>query len=166
MAMYSENARRVNRVLATLHPGLAPQIIELGRMDSLVEVHQRLDEGAMVGVLADRSTRAERFALRDFLGAPARFPTGPFRMAALLRRPVYFMAGIHAGGRRYDLHFEPLADFAGDAGERRREAERLLDRYVAVLERHCRSAPTNWFNFFDFWADARAARADSGAPDA
>jgi predicted LPLAT superfamily acyltransferase len=27
----------------------------------------------------------------------------------------------------------------------------MLTRYVQALERHCRAAPYNWFNFFDFW---------------
>ena len=31
-----------------------------------------------------------------------------------------------------------------------------LARYVATLEALCREAPYNWFNFFDFWADADA----------
>ena len=28
-----------------------------------------------------------------------------------------------------------------------------MQRYVAILETLCREAPTNWFNFYDFWAD-------------
>ena len=28
-----------------------------------------------------------------------------------------------------------------------------MQRYVATLERLCREAPYNWFNFYDFWAD-------------
>ena len=31
--------------------------------------------------------------------------------------------------------------------------EAALRRYVALLERHCRAAPYNWFNFFDVWRD-------------
>ncbi len=32
-----------------------------------------------------------------------------------------------------------------------------MERYVAMLEALCREAPYNWFNFYDFWADARHA---------
>ena len=31
----------------------------------------------------------------------------------------------------------------------------MLVRYVDALERHCRAAPYNWFNFFDFWGPDR-----------
>jgi predicted LPLAT superfamily acyltransferase len=27
-----------------------------------------------------------------------------------------------------------------------------MQRYVTRLEFHCRRAPYNWFNFYDFWA--------------
>lgn len=27
-----------------------------------------------------------------------------------------------------------------------------VQRYAARIEHHARSAPLNWFNFFDFWA--------------
>jgi hypothetical protein len=26
-----------------------------------------------------------------------------------------------------------------------------MAQYVAQLERYCRAAPYNWFNFYDFW---------------
>jgi predicted LPLAT superfamily acyltransferase len=28
---------------------------------------------------------------------------------------------------------------------------RAIEHYARVLDRHCRSDPFNWFNFFDFW---------------
>ena len=60
--------------------------------------------------------RASRSAARTlwlpFLGTPARFSDGPFRLAALLRRPVVFMAGLYHGGRRYELRFVELDDFS------------------------------------------------------
>ena len=31
------------------------------------------------------------------------------------------------------------------------EIAAAIQRYVALLEKYCRSDPYNWFNFFDFW---------------
>ena len=44
----------------------------------------------------------------------------------------------------------------GDVARDQRDAavEGALRQYVATLERHCRAAPYNWFNFFDFWESA------------
>jgi predicted LPLAT superfamily acyltransferase len=65
------------------------------------------------------------------------------------------------GGNRYRIHFEPLADFSGlQAGGRQQAIGEAMERYVGLLEKHCRQAPYNWFNFFRFWhADAAAAGA-------
>jgi predicted LPLAT superfamily acyltransferase len=91
-----------------------------------------------------------------FLGAPARFPDGPFRVAAMLRRKVVFMAGIYRGGRKYELRFAELADFGAAVADRDAAVRAAVERYVTTLESLCREAPYNWFNFYDFWADADA----------
>jgi len=75
----------------------------------------------------------------------------PGMMMAMLRLNVLFMAGLYLGANRYALHFEPLVDFGAHPGP---APEAGLDAYVGCLERHCRSAPFNWFNFYDFWATA------------
>ena len=74
------------------------------------------------------------------------------RVAALLRRPVIFMAGLYRGGNRYHIVFELLADFSSTpAGQRDAAVEEAVARYANTLEKICRSQPYNWFNFHDFW---------------
>lgn len=150
MVMYEDNARMLNEALAAISPTARQDVIALGRLDSMLRVRDCVADGRVVGVLADRGLDEEDARAVKFLGAPARFPLGPLRMAAMLRCRVVFMAGLYLGGNRYALQFEPLADFAA-AGT---TPESALEAYVACLERHCRAAPFNWFNFFDFWADA------------
>ena len=155
IAMYPENARQLNSALAAINPQAMQGIISLGKMDSMLAIHQKLEEGAVVGILADRAVGPDQYISIPFLGAPARFPTGPFRMAAMLRHPVFFMAGLYRGGNRYEIHFELLADFSKPTSIGRDAAVReVLVKYVAALERHCKSAPYNWFNFYDFWESA------------
>lgn len=155
IAMYPENARQLNRALAAINPEAISGIIALGQMDSMLTIHHKLETGALVGVLADRAAGPDQYISLSFLGAPARFPTGPFRMAAMLGHPVYFMTGRYCGGNRYEVHFEPLADFAGVTRHQRDAAVlETLQKYVATLERHCKAAPYNWFNFFEFWESA------------
>ena len=154
-AMFPDNARLLNETLAAINPGLMFDVIELGRMEAMLTLHQRLQDGVMVGVLADRASGPDKYLQKTFLGTPASFPTGPFRMAAMLRQPVYFMSGLYRGGNRYDIQFDLLEDFSGPPGaSREAEVDALLTSYVAALERHCRTAPFNWFNFYDFWNPA------------
>lgn len=152
MLMYEENARKINRTLEAINPAATEDIIALGRMNSMLEARDKLDQGYLVGMLADRSLGDDATVDCDFLGEPAPFPVGPFRMAAMLRRPVFFMTGLYLGGNRYQIHFEPLADFSQTPrGEREAAMQAAQQRYADRLTHFCRLAPYNWFNFFDFW---------------
>lgn len=171
MLMYEQNARMLGATLQAIAPGAAPHVIGLGRMEAMLELRDWLDAGGVAGLLADRtlqgpgqaaaSSGRSRMHWIDFLGEPAAFSDGAFRLAALLRRPVVFMAGLYLGGNHYALRFVPLADFStapavADAGARQQAqdaaVQQAVRRYAALLEQHCREAPCNWFNFFDFWA--------------
>jgi predicted LPLAT superfamily acyltransferase len=158
MVMYEENARQINGVLSAVAPDAMHDIVPLGRVESMLHVGNCLDEGALVGVLADRTLGGEATIALPFLGEAASFPLGPMRMAAVLRRRVFFMTGLYRGGNRYELHFEPLADFSDLVGisraERDARVREAVARYAARLEHYCRDAPHNWFNFFDFWKPA------------
>jgi predicted LPLAT superfamily acyltransferase len=161
--MYPDNARMIHATLAAIAPDFQLSIIPIGRSGSTLQIRDWLDGGGLVGLLGDRwlpsdAARAasgrEGLVTLPFLGQPARFIDGPLRLAQLLRRRVLFMAGLYLGGNRYDLRFDLLADFsqpARDAAEREAQLQAALQAYVARLEALCREAPTNWFNFYDFW---------------
>jgi predicted LPLAT superfamily acyltransferase len=161
LLMYEANAQKMRRVLQAINPSATQEIIALGELDAMLRVQQRLQQGAFIGLLADRSFHGEdaREEVRwlPFLGTPAPFALGPFRLAALLRRPLLLMLGLYQGGNRYAIHFELLADFS-DPGTTDRAAAigQALRRYVQRLEHHCRTHPYNWFNFYDFWTSDHA----------
>lgn len=162
MVMYEDNARKINAMLGAINPAARQNIIRLGRIDSMLNVRKELDDGVFVGVLGDRTLGDESTVPVPFLGGTARLPVGPFRMAAVLGRPVIFMTGLYLGANRYAVHFEPLADFSETPREQRGAAiEAAIARYAVLLESHCRNAPYNWFNFFDFWRPSQAS-ADAG----
>ena len=157
LIMYEDNARALNAALAALAPGTKIHTIALGRLDAMLSLRRWLDSGGIAGLLGDRmlpfSSQRSRTHWLPFLGTPARFSDGPFRLAAMLRRPVIFMTGLYHGANRYELRFAPLADFRqADGSNRDALIGAAMARYVETLESLCREAPNNWFNFFDFWA--------------
>ena len=152
MLMYEENARKINATLEAINPAASQDIIPLGRMDSMLHARDKLEQGYLVGMLADRGLGDDATVDADFLGKTAAFPLGPWRMAAMLRRPVFLMVGLYLGGNRYRIHFEPLADFSYTSRDQRAAAiEAAIQHYADRLTYFCRLAPYNWFNFFDFW---------------
>ena len=115
--------------------------------------------GAFVGVLGDRTLGGEPVQAVTLLGERAYLPTGPMRAAAILRCPVFFMAGLYRGKNHYHVVFEPVADFSSTPAAPRHLAVRsAIDRYAALLDQYCRSDPYNWFNFHDFWRKPGAVR--------
>jgi predicted LPLAT superfamily acyltransferase len=160
MVMYPDNARKINAALAAIAPDAVPDIIALGRADSMLQIRDRLAEGALVGILADRTLHAEsnrgQPVRLPFLGDEVEFSDGPFRLADLLRQRIVFMVGLYLGGSRYEVRLEPLADFRErplDSAEREARIRAALADYVCRLESLCREQPRNWFNFHDFWRD-------------
>jgi predicted LPLAT superfamily acyltransferase len=150
LAMYEATGRKIGAALNAINPHLAPRIIGLGTAGAMIAIRDSLEQGGFVGMLADRTLASDTATNVDFLGAPAAFPTGPARLAALLRPPVVLMVGLFRGGNRYEIHFERLAAPGSPDPE---ETNRLISHYVTRLEHYCREAPYNWFNFFDFWAE-------------
>ncbi|MGA2397547.1 MAG: acyl-CoA synthetase [Steroidobacteraceae bacterium] len=154
MAMYEHNARKINAMMAAVDPYAKADIVALGEIDAMLRISDRLERGGFVGMLGDRTLSDEPLQSIQLLGARAQLPVGPMRAAAILRRPVFFMAGLYRGANRYHLVFETIADFSTTAaGQRESAIASAVERYAALLDRYCRSDPYNWFNFFDFWRE-------------
>ena len=167
MLMHEDGVQNINAALAAINPEARQDIISLGRIDSMLRLHDSLQAGKLVGMLPDRTLGEEAMTPVRLLGSPAAIPTGPFRMAAMLRRPVVFMTGLHLGGNRYRIHFDTLADFSVmAAGQRQQAVEAAIARYAALLDRYCRLAPYNWFNFYDYWNDDAALTRPAPGADA
>jgi predicted LPLAT superfamily acyltransferase len=150
-----ENARMINALLSELNPAMADAVIHVGEdsVGSALKIKDRLEQGHMVAVLGDRVGLSDKAVSVDFFGESARFPTGPFLLAAALRSPVYLVFGLYYEPNRYELFCEPFADRIELPRVDRAEALRgVVQRYANELERYGRKAPDNWFNFYDFWA--------------
>ncbi len=152
LTMFEDNARKIKATLEAINPGARPEIIPLGQVDTMLRVRDALDAGQFVGLLADRSLEDDETRPVPLLGDTVHLPVGAFRMAALLRHRVVFMAGLYLGGNRYRIRFVEIADFARvERGARAGAVDAALLAYARELERCCRDAPNNWFNFYDFW---------------
>jgi predicted LPLAT superfamily acyltransferase len=152
--VHSANARQINRFLAAVNPKLRQRVIEIDSEEGnyIFRVSEALERGELVALLGDRVGLNERSATVDFLGRPARFPTGPYALAAALGCPVYLTFGLYHRPNRYNLYCEPFADRIVLPRRGRKEAlEHHAQRFAERLEFYCRLAPYNWFNFFDFW---------------
>ena len=167
-----EQNRKMSQVLNALNPKLAKAIINARQegTTTALTIKEALDEQSLVTLLADRARPGNQVMTVDFLGQPAPFPTAPWQLAAVLKVPVVLCFGLYRGGNRYDLHFEPFADqLKLERAQRETQLRQTIQRFADRVAHHARSAPYNWFNFYDFWrADdlqTPGAGADAAARD-
>jgi predicted LPLAT superfamily acyltransferase len=150
--MYVANARKVQKVLDAIDPNLIRDVIFAGRPSSMLEIRGAIEEGDIVGILADRSPYAERSVRVPFMGEPAPLPVGAYRLAALLDAPVVFACAV-LDGPGYQIFFERM--LGAEPCLKRAERESWITAQAALfarhLERYARAFPLNWFNFYDFW---------------
>ena len=63
-----------------------------------------LAQGGMVALLGDRVGLNDKAVAVDFFGTQARFATGPFLLAAILKCPIYLVFGIYREPNLYELY--------------------------------------------------------------
>lgn len=161
--------RAITQLLDALNPQLARDVIDAGQdgVSIVLAIQQALANGELVALLVDRAAPGEATVRAPLLGDDAAFPTAPWLIAATLRVPVVLAFGLYRGGNRYELRFEEFSDGSRDEvqsaprRERREAVAAQVRGYAARLQHHVRSAPYNWFNFYDFWQGDDAA-GDSG----
>lgn len=154
-----ENAAMVTAMLESLDPDFAGDVLHTGQdpVRLALALRDRIAEGGFVAILADRVGPNEKHIEVDFMGEPARFAAGPFLLASVLKSPIYLVFGLYSEPNRYDLYCEPFeANPRLPRGDRQAGLAALVSRYAQRLEVHGRSAPENWFNFFDFWEKPEA----------
>ena len=151
-----ENARMINALLSEIDPAMAENVIHVGDdpVGFALAIRDRLAQGHMIAVLGDRIGLNEKTVSVDFFGKSALFPASPFILAAALRAPVYLVFGLYYEPDRYELFCEPFAErIELPRGERGDALQRMVQKYANAVERFCRKAPDNWFNFYDFWGE-------------
>lgn len=157
--MHRGNSRMVSSVFRSLFPHSDTRLIDHdpASPEAVFEMQKCIERGEFVALLGDRSGAGEgdrtgRVSRVPFLGAPAAFPEGPLLLAGLLDCPVLFVAGLRTGPRTYELCAEAFAErVVLPRKERKAALAAYLTDYAARIEACCRRAPTQWFNFFDFW---------------
>jgi predicted LPLAT superfamily acyltransferase len=158
VVMYSENAERINDAFETLDPECNVRVINADptSVKAGFEVRTCIERGEFVAMAGDRILPGmrSRVAYANFLGQRAGFPKSPFLLPLVLRVPVILTIAIRTGPRAYDVYFEPLADEQALPSRHREEiVQERVERFAALLERHCMKAPLQWFNFYDFWEE-------------
>lgn len=146
---------KIEHVFDQLAPGLKERVIPVGGITTMLRVKEAVEDGAQVGMLADRCVDEDRSVTCRFFGEAVTLPAGPFLLAATLGVPLYTCFGLLRGWGRYQVVIEPFAEqISAGRGDRDAAVAQYAQAFADRLEHWARQAPYNWFNFYDFWADA------------
>jgi predicted LPLAT superfamily acyltransferase len=159
--VHTHHADRFNAVMQRLDPRTQVRLLQVTDVGpgTAALLAERVAAGEFIVIAGDRvpvSDTSGRTVPAPFLGAEARFPIGPWVLAAALRCQVILFSVLHEDDT-YRVRFEKLADRVElPRGQREAAAAEYAARYAQRLEALCRLSPYDWFNFFPFWEPPRA----------
>ncbi|MCE7564562.1 glycosyltransferase family 2 protein [Aliivibrio fischeri] len=157
--VFTEHAERFNTVMKTVNPQSEVNVIQVSKIgpDTAILLQQKIDDGEWIVIVGDRTsvTKENRVIWADFLGKPAPFPQGPFMLASILKQPVYLMFGLRNDTQKdplFDVYLEPFSEqIILPRGKREEALQEVVQNYAQRLEHFTLKAPSQWYNFFNFW---------------
>jgi predicted LPLAT superfamily acyltransferase len=114
-------------------------------MSHLILIHQALKRNELIALHADRIAESQKTFEFDFLNGKAKFNAGPFIMAYKFKVPITFVYAVKKSGKHYALS-------ATDPIQHAESPEQIAQLYVSELERKVKENPTQWFNFYEYYA--------------
>lgn len=153
--MYDNEADKMKSYMSDVMKKKNFKIIAIkdGEMGHLVELHSAFRNNEWVVMHGDRYLPGAATIEKQFMGHKAKFPVGPFIMAAKFGVPVILVFAVKEGKHQY--HFfarKPIeVTRARTEQEVEQSVKQVSDQYVAEVEQMLKRYPTQWFNFYDFW---------------
>lgn len=115
----------------------------------IFEISHALKNNELVCMHADRFIEGNKTITTNFLGSPAKFPLGPFLLAARFRVPVSFVFAMKETTFHYHLFASAPKNYL-DLGKME-GAQMVLNDYVAEIENKVKTYPNQWYNYYNFW---------------
>jgi predicted LPLAT superfamily acyltransferase len=119
----------------------------------IIELHKAFTNNELVVMHGDRYREGAKTLTTHFFGRPAKFPAGPFIMAAKFGVPLCIVFAVKIDKHTYQFSTEKPIQVDRVRGEAQLEkvCKDLLERYVIEVEKMVKAYPHQWFNYYDFW---------------
>jgi predicted LPLAT superfamily acyltransferase len=152
IVMFRSDEAELQRYIESLH-GNRPRLIAVGEGElAALDILRAVRAGEVVCMQGDRTVDAREVKV-PFFGKEARWPVGPWIVAALSGAPILWAFAVRVGPRRYRFIADPPRYVRFDPSRPRdQQLAQWVREYVERLEAMLRADPYQWFNFFDFWA--------------
>jgi len=168
--VHTAHAEQFNSVIKQFASQSTIRLVQVTQIDlaTAMQLSSAIDRGEWVVIAADRTpanlTDPAMTAPATLFGHQARFPVGPYVLAAALKCPAFYLTCIRTGGQPpFKVTFRKFADpVVLPRKDRDAAFRRYAQTYADMLQETLADAPLQWFNFYDFWASSTPDNAPAG----
>jgi predicted LPLAT superfamily acyltransferase len=152
VVMFDGEHQQIKEYLEQVTGGHNLRIIPIkDDMSHVFAMGEALQKNELICLHADRFLEGNKTTLQMFLGEEARFPFGPFLLAASFRVPVSIVFAFKETKSHYHFFGSPLLTRSDDESKNG-FITRLTSAFVRELEQKVKIYPEQWFNYYNFWA--------------
>ena len=119
----------------------------------MLAIKEALANKEIIALHGDRFVDGNQTVILDFLGEPARFPTGPWHIASHFNVPVSYVFAVKESRHQYRFFASPPKPVPSMKNLKTRNETVIepIREYIAELEKTVRNYPLQWYNYYDFW---------------
>ena len=150
VVMYDGEHQQIKKYMEGVTGKRNMQVIVIKEdLSHIYAISEALKNNELVCIHADRFVEGSKTMVSDFLGAPARFPAGPFILAATFKVPLSFVFAFKETGMHYHLYASAIKEYGGLSKEAM--MRQVLQEFTAQMEEKAKLYPEQWFNYYNFW---------------
>lgn len=145
VVMYQNEYENIQALLESQNHTPKFNIIPIANdLSHLIKIYTAIKRGDLVCMHADRYLEGANTELIDFLGKPAKFPLGPFKLIEKMKVPYSFVFALKE--EKYNYFFSA----SKPSLQSKKTARKIAEEFVTLLEQKVKDYPEQWFNYYDF----------------
>lgn len=151
VVMFDGELQRIKSYLDKVTGGRKFNVIVIkDDMSHVYAIGEALRNNELICLHADRYLEGNKTRTVEFLGGKAKFPEGPFALAAAFKVPVSIVFAFKETATHYHFYGSSLIQ-QEDGEQKGKFAERLIHTFVQDVEQKVKQYPQQWFNYYKFW---------------
>jgi predicted LPLAT superfamily acyltransferase len=151
VVMYDAEHERIKEYVNQVTGGKNFNVIVIkDDLSHVYAISEALNRNEMICLHADRYLSGNKITEKVFLDAPALFPVGPFSLASGFNVPVSIVFAFKESASHYHFYGSEILQRA-DSESKTEFSTRLINVFIADLEKKVREYPVQWFNYYNFW---------------
>jgi predicted LPLAT superfamily acyltransferase len=150
IVMFDGEHEQIKKYLAGVTGKMSVNIIFIKNdLSHIYEISDAFKNNELVCMHADRFLEGNKTITTSFLGENARFPMGPFVLAAKFKVPVSYVFAVKESNKHYHLFASKIKNY--DGVEKNVVMPQMLAEFAKEMEEKVKKYPEQWFNYYNFW---------------